>query len=432
MRGSVITAGSFFLSQGVRLAANLALTRLLFPEAFGMMALVSVVLIGLTMFSDAGIGPSISQHKRGDDPDFLNTAWTINVVRGALLWLMTCALAVPAAHLYNAPELMVLLPVSGLALLIAGFDPTRIDTAQRHLLLGRVMGLDLIAQIMGTGSMVLLAWALQSVWALVIGALIAAVAKLVLTTLFLPGAWNRFRWDREAGHDLIRFGRWIFLSTACSFLLSQGDKALLGIYLSLEQLGLYNIGYFLASFPMLLGQSVTGRILIPLYRDHHPDNSAQDARRIRKMRYLISGGIMAMLIVASLIGVPLIGVMYDHRYASAGAIVVAIACVQMPQVVGLTYDQAALAAGRSLPFFMLMALRAVTQTAAFLIGGALGGLEGALIAQGLAYYALHLAVCLLARSFRVWDPLHDLAFMTLAILATALAVWLNLDALQQI
>ena len=59
---------------------------LLFPEAFGIMALVSVVLVGLAMFSDVGIGPAISQHKRGDDAAFLDTAWTINVVRGAALW----------------------------------------------------------------------------------------------------------------------------------------------------------------------------------------------------------------------------------------------------------------------------------------------------------------------------------------------------------
>ena len=71
-RGSVWTAMSFFAAQAFRLGANLILTRLLFPEAFGIMALVTVLLVGLTLFSDMGTGPAIMQSKRGDDPDFLN------------------------------------------------------------------------------------------------------------------------------------------------------------------------------------------------------------------------------------------------------------------------------------------------------------------------------------------------------------------------
>jgi O-antigen/teichoic acid export membrane protein len=135
LRGSALTAGSFVIAQGLRLASNLVLTRLLFPEAFGLMALVSVVLVGLQMFSDTGVGPAISRSPRGDDPVFLDTAWTINVLRGGLLWLLAAALSVPLAALWQAPELRQLLPVAGLTLLIAGFNPTRIDTANRHLLL---------------------------------------------------------------------------------------------------------------------------------------------------------------------------------------------------------------------------------------------------------------------------------------------------------
>jgi O-antigen/teichoic acid export membrane protein len=93
MRSSAFTALGYGASQAMRLASNLVLTRLLFPEAFGMMALVSVFIVGLTMFSDVGVGPSILQHRRGDDRDFLNTAWTVQVIRGGILWIMTLALA---------------------------------------------------------------------------------------------------------------------------------------------------------------------------------------------------------------------------------------------------------------------------------------------------------------------------------------------------
>lgn len=253
LRGSTFVAIGYGASQAMRLAANLILTRLLFPEAFGLMALVSVFLVGLAMFSDVGIGLAIMQHKRGDDPVFLNTAWTIQIVRGALLWLVTLVLAVPLARFYEAPMLAQLLPVAGLSLFIAGFNPTQIESAGRHLLLGRLTVLDLASQVIGTLSMIGLAFLTGSIWALVTGELIGALAKFWLTQRYLDGLRNRLVWDRATAHEMMRFGKWIFLSTVCGFVLAQGDKAILGRFLSFADLGIYNIGYFLAGFPMFLG-----------------------------------------------------------------------------------------------------------------------------------------------------------------------------------
>ncbi len=425
LRGSMLTAGSYAITQGLRLASNLILTRLLFPEAFGLMALVSVFLVGLAMFSDVGIGPAISQNPRGDEADFLDTAWTIQVVRGGLLWLATCALAWPAAVFYRAPELLYLLPVAGLTLLISGFNPTRIDTANRHLLLGRVTALDLAAQIIGIVAMLVLAVVMRSVWALVIGAIIGSAAKLVLTHLGLPGQRNRFLWEARAGAELIHFGKWIFLSTACGFLLSQGDKAILGAFLPLDQLGVYNIGFFLASFPVLLGGAVTGRIMIPLYRNHPPAASAQNFARLRRLRGGLTAGMLGLLAVMALLGVPLVGWLYDARYAQAGAIVVAIACVQLPVVIGMTYDQSALAAGDSRSYFLVMAARAAVQTLAFLVGAWSGGLAGALLAQGLALVVVHPLIIGLARKHKAWDGAHDAGFGAVALVILAVALWFN-------
>lgn len=423
LSGGALTAGSYAISQALRLASNLVLTRLLFPEAFGVMALVSVVLIGLAMFSDTGIGPAISRSARGDERGFLDTAWTINVVRGLLLWLVTCAVAWPVARFYAAPELAQLLPAAGLTLLIAGFNPTRIDTANRHLMLGRLTALDLLSQAIGILAMVILAAVMRSVWSLVIGALIGSAAKLVLCWLFLPGEANRFAWDRASGRELLHFGKWIVLSSACGFLLSQGDKAVLGAHLSLADLGIYNIGYFLASFPMLLAAAVVSRIMIPLYRDHPPAASAQNAARLARLRRAISVAVLAMLAAMAVAGGPLVALMYDARYHTAGILVTAIAMAQMPAVVGLTYEHSALAAGDGRGFFLLQAARATVQTLAFLIGVQLGGLGGALAAQGLALTLVHPLIARLAWRHGAWDMRHDAQIFALVVaLIVALAM----------
>ncbi|MEC8042461.1 MAG: oligosaccharide flippase family protein, partial [Pseudomonadota bacterium] len=216
-RSSAINAGGYAGFQFLRLLSNLVLTRILFPEAFGIMALISVVMVGLSMFSDVGTSPAIMRSPRGDEEEFLNTAWTIQIIRGICLWLAACALAYPVALIYGEPMLMQLLPVAALSLLIAGFNPTKLESANRHMQAGRVTLIELAVQVTGLIIAITAAWALQSVWALVISGLAAALTHLALLNRFLPGPRNRLRWEKEAAHELIHFGKWVFLSTICGF-----------------------------------------------------------------------------------------------------------------------------------------------------------------------------------------------------------------------
>ena len=432
MRSSVFTLGGYAMGQVLRLASNLILTRLLFPEAFGMMALVSVIMQGLAMFSDVGVSPSIMQSKRGDDQKFLDTAWTIQVIRGVLLWIVACGLAVPVAALYGEPLLAWILPAAGTTLFISGFNPTRLDSANRHLLLGRLTGIDLAVQAIAVLIAVLLAWYLQSVWALVISGIVSSAMVLVAYNVFLPGQRNRFQWEREAASELIGFGKWIFLSTICGFLYMQGDKLLIGKFLTLEQFGIYNIGFFLASFPLLMGGMMTRKILIPVYRERPPAESIENFRKLQKMRLLLTGGMMAITGGVSMAGVVLIDLMYDARYLLAGTVVVMIAAMQMPQILVLTYEQAALAAGDSRRFFVLSAARAVLTLGFLYIGLSYGGLFGALVGQGLAGLAAYPFVVWLAQHARAWDPKHDAIYACVGAAIIVLALWINFDAVAEL
>lgn len=427
MRSSVLTVGGFGASQFIRLASNLILTRLLFPEAFGMMALVMVFIQGLYQFSDVGVGPAIMQSKRGDDPHFLNTAWTIQAGRGVLLWLGASVLAYPMALLYGETQLMQLLPVAALTLVIQGLNPTRLMLANRHLHLGRVTAIDIVTQVSGIISAVVIAYLTQSVWALVFSSIISSLVQLALYWIYLEGHRDRFEWEKPAAQELINFGKWIFLSTVAGFLFNQSDKMLLGKYLPLDQFGVYNIGYFLASFPLLLGISVTHKLLIPLYRERPPRDSAANFAALRKMRFVVSGGLLFGVALLAFVGVPLVAFLYDERYHSAGIIVTIIACMQVPHIIVLTYDQAALAAGDSKRFFVLAASRAVIMLAVMFIALELFGLVGALFSIGIAMVLIYPVVIWLARRMGAWDPLHDLAFAGLGGAMISLALWVNWD-----
>ena len=422
-------------SQAIRLASNLILTRLLFPEAFGLMTLVTVVTVGLMMFSDVGIGPSIAQSKRGDDPDFLNTAWTIQIIRGSCLWLVTVALAYPMARFYDQPELAVYLPISGLALLLSGLLPTRIETAHRHLVFGRLTLLDLTSQIIGVLCMVVLAYLTKSVMALVVGGVLGVVAKLILTHLFMPGEHNKFCWEKAALSEQVHFGKWIFLSTAFGFVSAQGDKAILGKLLSLDMLGIYNIGFFLASFPVALGLAMAQNLLIPIYRDRPPGEALENRKKLQKMRFLITSGLFIFLMLLAFFGPLIVRVLYDARYEQAGAMLVIVACALLPQAIGLSYDRAALAAGDSRGVFVFAGVRAVLQVSLLYLGFQFFGLFGGLVSIGIAMALAHPMLIRLAKRHDAWDPVHDGIFAIIAVVIILTAYWMHaveLEALRTI
>lgn len=429
MRGSLVTIAGFGTTQAIRLLGNLILARLLFPEAFGIMALVTVLMVGLAMLSDLGISPAIQGSRRGDDPDFLDTAWTLNLIRGAVLFAVACALAWPMATIYDEPLLLQIVPVVAVSLLIHSLEPTRIDTAERHLMLGRVTALELASQAVAMLAMVALALATGSIWAMVAGSLVQAATRTALAWLVLPGRGNRLRLERAAAHELIHFGKWIFLSTVAGFLVQQADKLVLGRYLSMAELGIYNIGFFLASFPLMLGTTLVVRLMIPVYRQSPPSASAANFARLRRIRAGLTAALLAMMAPLVLLGPWIVDLLYDPRYAAAGGVVVLLGLALMPQLMTVAYDRAALAQGDSLGFFLAGGTRAAALVAllvALVPQHGIAGAAAALIGAALIGYP---AQVWLARRHGAWDPAHDLVAAGAIGLLGALAVWLNAEAL---
>ncbi len=393
------------------------------------MALIMVFVIGLEMLSDVGIGPSILRSEHGDDPDFLNTAWTIQVIRGFCLWILCCLLAGPASNFYNEPFLASALPVAGIAFVFSGFNPTRIQSATRHLDVGRLSVLGVISQCAAIPILIALAWVLNSPWAMVLHYVAFFAIQLVVMTVFLPGRLNRFCWNKTVLSELTTFGFWIFLSTLCGLVTSQGDKAILGKYLSVETLGIYNIGFFLATFPIGLATSVTGRVLLPLYRERPPGASVSNFHALRKMRIVLTTGTLFLLSPFMFFGQEIVSLLYDDRFVSAGAVVVTLACMQAPHVISLTYEPSALAAGNSRSFFFVQVYKATVYIALIWTGAEMAGLIGALWGMAAYHLLVYPAIVVLAVKNGAWDGLHDLVGFCFGYLISFCALWINYDHL---
>lgn len=420
LRGAMFVVLSFSGGNILRLASNLVLTRLLFPEAFGLMALVQVFITGLTMFSDAGIRTAIIRNARGDDPDFLNTAWTVQIIRGVLLWLGACTLAYPVALIYDTPMLAMLLPVAGLNALVSGFTPTKVLQANRHLVLGRVITLELTSQFIGIVAMIILAYLMGSVWALVIGGLLGTVIRVFLQYRFLPGLTNQLRWETSAMRELFHFGKFILLSTAVTFVIKQGDKAILGGFISLAELGIYNIAAMLAGVAHLLCTAFNSKIIQPLYRMKPLHDSAQNRRQVFRARRLTILSVVILNGLLGYFGVALVELMYDERFAAAGPMVVLICAALVPRMVFLGYGGVLLAVGDSKKFFYLNLATGVVQLILMYVGILWLGIFGVILAPCIATILVHPLRVFWVRPHNGWDALGDSLFL---LIGGGLAIW---------
>lgn len=423
----MFTAMQFGGGNLIRLGSNLILTRLLFPEAFGLMALVQVFLTGLNMFSDLGIGTSIVQNPRGDDPNFLNTAWTLQIFRGVLLWLGACALAPVAASIYGEPMLLQLLPIMGLSLIIRGFSTTNVYTGQRHLSIGRQAVIQLALQIVTAILTILMALWLQSIWALVYSTLIAAAIQVYLFHRLLPGIKNRFYLERDSIGQIFHFGKFIFFSTVAGFLVNQGDKAVLGVYVPIDVLGIYNVALVLGTLPVLLSQAVASKIMLPLFRMRPPQESPANRAKIFKTRRVLVIAFMAITIVMSYGGDFLMDLLYDERYALAGPMVVLFGFASVPVIAFSYYDQVLLAAGESKKFFYLICFTAIIQTTLLFTGINLFGIVGAILAPCISALISYPLRKHMLRPYHANDDLGDAAFLTVGFLLSGIACWLHWD-----
>lgn len=352
IRGSIWTLGGYGLSQVIRLGSNVLLAKLLFPEAFGLMALVGVFMQGLQMFSDIGIGPGIIRSHRGDNPTFLNTAWTIQVVRGFLLWLATCALAWPVARMFAlndpaASELTYLLPVVGLASILAGFRSPGLFVLNRSLRIGRLTAWELASAAAGTAAVIVWAWVQPSVWALVGGSLIASAVRTVLSYIFAPEIRVHFRWDRDCASELIGFGKWVFISTVITFLAMRGDRLMLGALVPMGVLGVYSMAVMLAALPGDIMNKMTERVLFPALAHAERGNPNRLAGHVLEARsFLLPAAALALAGVVVL-SPAFFEALYDDRYQAAGRMAQLLAVGAWFSILSATSGRALLVVGDS-------------------------------------------------------------------------------------
>ncbi|KII28877.1 polysaccharide biosynthesis protein [Pseudomonas fluorescens] len=335
LRKRAISAGAWNLaalvtSQAIRLGGNLVMARLLMPDMFGIMIIATTVSVVLHLLSDVGLRQNIIQSQRGDEPAFLNTVWTVQIVRGFILFAATLLVAVFAwfaqsinlwapDSTYAAPELPLVLALTGFSAVIYGFQSTKIDVAVRTFQQKKVVLAEFASQLAGLLVMLVIGYLTRSIWSLVGAGLVAALVSTLLGHFWFKGPANHLHWDRSALNELIVFGRWILLSSAVGVLAMHGDRIWFGGSMSATELGVYSIAVLILGALQTGVQRLAGAVALPAFSEAARND---DTVRLHALYYrfkLIIDLFLLFLTGLFLVISPLIiSVLYDDRYAEAG------------------------------------------------------------------------------------------------------------------
>jgi O-antigen/teichoic acid export membrane protein len=385
-------------------------------------------MYGAAMLTDMGIGASIVQKDHGDSATFLNTAWTVQILRSLLIFVGICALAIPLAKLYSEPLIAAMLPVVGFSGIISGFNSTKLYTAQRNLEAARVTQIEIGTYALGLLCTILLAWLLQSVWALVWGSVITSFLKMSSSHIFLHGIRNKFEWNRDALDQLIVFGRWIMLNSFLTFLSAEGSRLLLGALLDMRQLALYTLA---STMSLMLWQAIlqlAWRVFFPAYSEVYRGNPKNLMSVLFKSRLAIILPSWLLAVIFVFFGDLIMETLYDARYHGSGAMLELLAAGTLVSCVWGSYVGILLAVGKVATSTMLIAIQIVCQIAAMLFGYHYWGGAGIVLGVAAANWLMYPVNAFVMSKNGLLQPKLDLMMLSASVVIVMLA-WPHFTAI---
>ena len=300
----------------IKLASTLILTRLLAPEAYGILGTAMAVLTTLEWLSDFGIEPALIRHEKGDKPEYLRTGWTMGLGRGAALSFFAALSAWPLALFYNEPTLIGVLLVLSLRPLLFALCSPAYPLLRRKLNYKFLFIDEVVSTGVGTVCAIAMAFVFQSVWAIVLGTMVGALASLVLSYILCPMK-PKLQWDREAAKDVYGLGRQVFVNTLVMAAWLNLDR-LMGLrLLSPEDMGIYAIAFNLAAVIEGLVTRICDVYFTVLARE---DGQEAQSRWHNMVCQKAATWLMPLAAVGLLVSPWAIWILYDPRYEAAGII----------------------------------------------------------------------------------------------------------------
>jgi lipopolysaccharide exporter len=225
--------------------STLVLARILVPADFGLVALATSFSSAIDIFGEIGAREALIRSPHSDR-DTYDTAFTINLIRGAITATLVAASAGLFARLLGDARLQVVVPVIALTLLLDGLENIAVADFRRNLDFHREFQLYIFPRLAQVAVTISLALILANYWALVAGILTARTLQTIASYFMHP---FRPRLSLRAWRDIAGFSAWTWLLSMARVIKDRCVVMIIGGTLNAAELGVYSVGSEIATMP---------------------------------------------------------------------------------------------------------------------------------------------------------------------------------------
>jgi len=288
-----------FISKASGTLVAIILARILTPEDFGLVAVGILAVSLLQVFSEVGIKQALIKESEVDTEKMLDTAWTIEFIRGLIILILVFLNAGFIAEFFNKSEAINVIRILAFLPLIKSISSIKIIYLQKELEFKK----QFIYEIAGLAGPLLitipLALILQNVWAIIIGTLSGEFIKMVASYFVMPYKPS-LTFNKKYFFQMFRFGKWILLGSIVSYFAMELDTYVAAKFFDASLLGIYVLAFSLSNKPAVEISKVLGKILFPAFA-----KIGHDIERTKKA-YLKSSYLLYLVLIPVSLGLSLI------------------------------------------------------------------------------------------------------------------------------
>lgn len=383
VRRRVAVSASFMVAlrlsfRGIGLASTLILVRLLSPGDFGLVALASLaytVFVGLSelSFQLAIIRMANPQRIHYD------TAWTMGVVRGAVIAVMVIATSPFLAAFIGEPRVIPLSYILGALALFGGFENIALVDFQRSLQYDRIFWYQIAGKIAGVAVTIPAAIVLRNYWALICGISATRCVTLLLGYVIKP---YRPRFSLAGWSDLFNFSKWLMVTNVLTIIDQYCMTLTVGRIAGTNAMGIYQVASEIGSLP---ASEVAAPIRDPIYAGY--SSIAGDLELLRN--HFLSNLSWLVAVIAPLsLGIfmmadPITALFLGHKWMAAVPLIRLTALYALFDAIGHSAVSIYMTLHRQRRFVQLDTLIVAIRVPAIVIGAYIDGVTGAAIALAL-------------------------------------------------
>lgn len=365
VRGSAITmlgqAARFVIQTG----STIVLARLLTPQDYGLVAMVTAVTGFMMIFKDLGLSTATIQ-KAQTNHQQISTLFWINVAISTIAMLVTAALAPAIAWFYHEPRLIWIGLALSTSFLFVGLSVQHQALLRRQMRFGAVVTRDIASMLVGVVLAILLAWFGASYWAIVamqVGTAVSGTIMLWLACKWRPGLPVR----RSGVRSMLHFGLNITGFQIVNYFARNADKILLGRFYGSYVTGLYSRAYSLFMLPVSQIRAPLIAVAIPAL-SHLQNEATRYARYYYKLSSFIAFVTMPLAGFLFVCSESIIHLLLGEKWMDANAIFKILAVSAFIQAVESTRGLTLISLGLSKKYLKIGIFMSAVFVLAYVVG----------------------------------------------------------------